>query len=577
MIRVERASVDPPDGLSSPAAEEARAAAASFFRSRARVNRQQQHKFAESIYAARGVRSRLEKLFHARCAFCCRPLAAKEARVHHLRPSQDAVGHDGSTSRSHYYWLAYDWSNLYLACTECTEAQGPKFPVDRQRATPGRIGQALDAEMPVVLDPCRDDPELKLVYLKSGEVASEDARGRSTVDIFDLNRRQLLDLRLEVIEQTDRAFGQVMTGLAGEDFDQCAEILRDLYSRTAPFAPVRRQFTNQLVQVRHRQIEFAVEQGARGRYALRDLVGDLSRVTNHVMERAAAAQFGWPSPMTYVASAPDYGARRVYPGPQEPEPFELATSAITRLEIKNFRVIESLELDFDATRGDGRWTMLLGENGTGKSSVLHAVALALIDDETRGSLRIRPGGLVRQGAAEGQVRIWFSGRRRATTLRFTQDGGFHREGPSTNFLLAGYGPTRLLPRLSLTDPYAIGALSSVENLFNPFSPLTDPAVWLPTLPEDEFDSVARALKRLLLLADEEQLERSADSAISIIRRRTSVARSRESDGYQAMAAFALDLMHLLLTRWKSLEAAEGLVLIDELGTHHISILVGRCG
>ena len=43
--------------------------------------------------------------------------------------------------------------------------------------------------------------------------------------------------------------------------------------------------------------------------------------------------------------------------------------------------------------------------------------------------------------------------------------------------------------------------------------------------------------------------------------------SQLSQGYRSMIALAVDLMSYVLTHWESLEAAEGVVLIDEIGPH----------
>ncbi|HWN81630.1 MAG TPA: hypothetical protein VNM87_06020, partial [Candidatus Udaeobacter sp.] len=130
----------------------------------------------------REVRQALRELFGDRCAFCnIGRTEENELEAHHLRPPQDAVGADGATSRSHYWWLVYEWENLYLACAECRAAQGAKFPVSQTRARVGARDDALDREGPLLIDPCREDPEPSFVYLDSGEMAARDYRGRATI------------------------------------------------------------------------------------------------------------------------------------------------------------------------------------------------------------------------------------------------------------------------------------------------------------------------------------------------------------------------------------------------------------
>ncbi len=60
---------------------------------------------------------------------------------------------------------------------------------------------------------------------------------------------------------------------------------------------------------------------------------------------------------------------------------------IETLKIENWKLIKSLELDFKKADGTPRmWTVLIGKNGTGKTSILQAIALAAIGKEDVGEL-----------------------------------------------------------------------------------------------------------------------------------------------------------------------------------------------
>jgi hypothetical protein len=140
--------------------------------------------------------------------------------------------------------------------------------------------------------------------------------------------------------------------------------------------------------------------------------------------------------------------------------------------------------------------------------------------------------------------------------------GFEVAGsPIFGILLAGYGPTRLLPDGRAADDSS----QRVSNLFDPRAPLVDPEQWLPTLTSDEFDAVASALRTLLELPENEEITRHR--GLEIVRRKSRYGLDQLSDGYRSMAIFSLDLIQLLLRRWGSIAAAEGLVLIDEIGAH----------
>jgi hypothetical protein len=133
--------------------------------------------------------------------------------------------------------------------------------------------------------------------------------------------------------------------------------------------------------------------------------------------------------------------------------------------------------------------------------------------------------------------------------------------PIFGVLLAGYGPIRLLPDGPAGDPPP----QKVANLFDPRAALVDPRKWLPSLGSEEFDTVARALRTVLELPEDEEITRRR--GLEIVRGKTRYGLDQLSDGYRSMAIFALDLMQLLLPRWGTIAAAEGIVLIDEIGAH----------
>src|SRR6185295_16224797 len=103
----------------------------------------------------------LDLSWAGRCAFCG---AGGGLDIHRFRPEQDAVGEDGSTSRRHYWWLAYEWNNLYPACAQCRKAKGTKFPTAKDRVRAGTTERLNEREQPLLLDPRDDDPEMLLIY-----------------------------------------------------------------------------------------------------------------------------------------------------------------------------------------------------------------------------------------------------------------------------------------------------------------------------------------------------------------------------------------------------------------------------
>ncbi len=564
MIRINRSAA--PMQLSDRRFRRLEESASRFFLTDTRSARQRTFDFNwpdERIEAE--ARTALQLVWTHRCAFCGRAGSkADELDIHRFRPGQDAVGADGSTSRRHYYWLAYDWNNLYLACAGCREAQGAKFPTEEERARAGTTERLNERERPLLIDPCDDDPEALLIYSDEGEVVSMDQRGLITIETFDLNRPDLVADRGLRIRWVKEALSQAGEMLHGGSYAAFADELRSLYAETAPFAAVCRQFANQWVQFRPRLVEEGLALGTGEELNLESLVGGLRRITTGAKEEALSYYRHPSTESIRVPARPD--ATRT--GPSEPSrprveekvPYLRAVEA-HRLEIRNFRGIEHLDLDLSLGASEGRWTMLLGENGVGKTSILWALALALCDPETIQRLGIQPGKILRQGSDEGHVRVHLARGHRELHFGRGIEGLEVSGSPIYGILLAGYGPTRLLPDGPGVDPSS----QKVANLFDPRAPLVDPENWLPTLDSGQFDAVARGLRTLLELPESEEITRTR--GLAIVRRKERYGLDQLSDGYRSMALFSLDLMQLVLRRWGSIAAAEGMVLVDEIGAH----------
>lgn len=82
--------------------------------------------------------------------------------------------------------VAFEWSNYLLACSHCNaNEKRNKFPLDDQ-------GNAL------LVDPSVDDPLAHLALLPHlGEFASRSNRGLASIDVFGLNRPELVQGRLD--------------------------------------------------------------------------------------------------------------------------------------------------------------------------------------------------------------------------------------------------------------------------------------------------------------------------------------------------------------------------------------------
>ncbi len=593
MIYVERptASEHVPPVLTSPEAEKARRLAEEFFKRsldyRAVGTRaQERHEFDARIWLQ--TRSELVELFAGKCAYCESPGATN---VDHFRPRTHAADLDGDSDPDHYYWLAYEWQNLYLSCQVCSQNKrnffpyaGDLFPMaGGDRAHPGSRGDGLLMERALLLDPClpRDEPAKRLLFDADGHVhaqaAKEDrarygdvVRGQVTIDLLGLNRAQLVEARRREAASFRELWEDLRYAVRHQESERIEEVsgfLTDGRNADQPYAGMKRQLLWQ----------WLTEAGSTKEWA--------PLVVAQLKERFRDSRLGRFA-MRYLGKA------RKRKAPPRPRDRRTPAGNIASVEIRNFRSIRKLELDLrpaqqvdDGQAADrGPWKVMLGENGTGKSSVLQAVALALIGQaEARRLLRrvrtepkrlrrrwLDPAGRVRY-ASRATVRLEMT---TGESIEWVADKDairFLSGAQGVNTLVRGYGATRLLPEsLPAYDPDkplpAFG-LRQVDNLFRPHVPLCDANAWMSSHRGDAFSPVGLAIKDLLDIDPQTGSVRPIRHRIEVEMEGTRVRLEELSAGYQSVLALGVDIMAGIRQDLLDMQQATGIVLVDEIGAH----------
>lgn len=553
--------------------------------------RRQSH-FDFKLFKKPEIRQILEGLFHGKCAFCEMNYSAVSAMdIENFRPKAGAVGMDGKLSRDHYWWLAYEWFNLYPACPQCNRSKGSRFPVEGERAPILATEPELRKERALLLDPCFDYPECELIFNEEGVIASDSARGRKTIDTFNLNRPPLVGMRkkhgIELRQQWDRVSGLMKEGksklLAGE-----MDILKSYLEPHREFIAMSRSCLQQ----------WAIELCSTHPKLTSSLNSLLTLQTALTPESQADARLLKLEPLlkkpqakgkTTVASdvksqvsatVKDFQEHEAVQASysltneSEREKFFVTTRFIEKIKIKNFKVIKNLELVFTTTLDAGSWLLILGENGTGKSSVLQAVALALMGEKERIRLELNDGRELasypkeKDQVVKGFIEVRLTGGGEPVRLEFSSDSPkivCNAQAPKV--LLLGYSATRLLPHKN--SPISEGSdYSKTDNLFDPSLALTKSAEWLNSLEPETFDNVCASLKRIMMLDEHDQFIKTDDKRIMVKAfGGTMVYLEDLSAGYQSVVALSTDVMGVLLNVWDSVHVAEGIVLIDEIDAH----------
>lgn len=179
--------------------------------------------FKTSIYRHQNVVFILENdIYNHKCVFCetdC--TAGARLQVEHYRPKSEVKN---EPAHAGYYWLAYEWTNLLLACSACNIAKSSHFPIQNVRCIAyqtlpnGEIDVSkshilhliLQNEQPLLLNPETDDPRLHLVFLPFGKITHKTIQGDTTIKTIKLDRKRLTIARKKVydtfLKQFLRAF-----------------------------------------------------------------------------------------------------------------------------------------------------------------------------------------------------------------------------------------------------------------------------------------------------------------------------------------------------------------------------------
>ena len=562
MIHVGRPS-EPPEVLRARGPEAA-AQTEAFFEGRRAVKKQQvkyvTFEFDASVWLE--ALPTLEELFHGKCAFCESLLGALEAfNVGHFRPLRDAMGLDGTASTDHYYWLAYEWQNLYAICADCDRNKRTMFPVEGSRAAKGATGSELEKERRLFLDPCNDFPEEHLLFGDEGHVASvtpakpgralgEQDRGTITIDVLGLNRPNLVERRRAAATETKIALEGVRKAARG-DRSELERLVEELVGAPREFAMVRRQVAARWFQ----KIDEAESLDA-----------------SQLAPSGVAQQVQVPaSRKRAFARQQRHEAKQDAASIQDDATY-VRTTRITKVRIENFRGVEELEFEVPTTG----WKMLIGENGTGKSSILQAVAIALMGREHANKLAkhrdLDPKKLVRRGTRAARIVVHQGASIEPNEVTITSRGFQYPRGrASQKAVVLGFGSARWLPRR--------GGLSAetddwirVRNLLNPFVPLGDADRWLRGLRPGttEFRTAEGVVRALLRLADTTRL-RVVNRELRVEEKGQKPSRwltlDQLSDGYQSALAMATGILGPLFSKWDVIREAEGVVLVDELDAH----------
>ena len=549
------------------------------------------------------IKSAIEAVFGRICAYCETPFEIKaDLTLEQHRPRSNAGDPDTLDGHLFYAWLSYEWDNILPVCTNCSRHKRDRFPVGKD--TRGKLGASIEElraqEIALLIDPCFDDVAEHLMFYPGGPVMARSVRGERTIEVLGLNDRRIHTERArrframasDLVERPAMyeivragefrswashviAFRNGVIGSAGAFslalLKVCEERLWES-DRFRPFIRPSSEYTSE-ASLLERILEALSEmpRDAREELLTPFLQERDGSATEEAVEDDPKAPPGMPreAPRSRNVSLADLPAAR-FP--------------ISHVEIANFKALRNVTFDLPEQVANPELTpcmLILGENATGKSSVLEAVSLAVLGTSEISELNaildneeVSPEEFVHRPDTEDwdrratdplAVKLSFFGSETHALLNADADAQAFSGSTRPSKIVLAYGPRRFFTKRK-TRRFRAPAYR-IRSLFDPMEVIANPIDWLLELDdESRFDAAVRALRVVLMLEPKAKILRE-DGRILIDTPQGQTPLSKLSVGYKSVVALAVDIIREMFYHYRNLEEACAVVIIDEIETH----------
>lgn len=189
-------------------------------------------KFTFAVYKDTELAAAMEAAMGRKCAYCESDFAHVMPKdIEHYRPKSEITSGD-TTLQPGYYWLAGEWENLLVSCADCNRARNHEVPDQPKKIKLGKETQfplsdeqrrvrargPLDPEDTVrlLLNPCVDEPadhltfdEKGLIHARPDANGNESMLGTTSIAVYALQRKELVEKRLETVNSFRHEFQQL--------------------------------------------------------------------------------------------------------------------------------------------------------------------------------------------------------------------------------------------------------------------------------------------------------------------------------------------------------------------------------
>ncbi len=259
---------------------------------------------------------------------------------------------------------------------------------------------------------------------------------------------------------------------------------------------------------------------------------------------------------------------------------------ISEIEIKNIRCFEELKIKFFRKDKPIRWSMILGDNAVGKSTLLRCIALGLCNESDAVALmKAVSGGFVKKGAQEGFIKIHLRedkkskrSKKYTITTRIVQkpeDGSEiirQETDPAADFpwsdiFVCGYGAYRAAQAHSSFEQYEVR--DAVSSLFDPQASLQNPEIVLLRHEPEVREQLEQKLLQILMLDEPGYKLNFTKRGLELDGPWGCLPFQVLSDGYRSTTQWVLDFIGWLIHAERLIDNPDigGILLIDELEQH----------
>ncbi len=215
--------------------------------------------FKSSLYAHDDIKKALIAIQNKKCCFCeSKVLHVSDGDVEHFRPKKAyRQKKKDSLKRPGYYWLAYDWDNLFLACIKCNQRNKENmFPLLDGRTRARNHKSNIKKEKSLFLHPQFDKPESHIEFKEAFiKPKRKSDKGLTTITELNLTRIDLYEerkTRLDIIHALIGAYQRIPNEIPEDEIskNQIREILRKSISEKEEYTGmIKSNFGEQIDQI----------------------------------------------------------------------------------------------------------------------------------------------------------------------------------------------------------------------------------------------------------------------------------------------------------------------------------------